>query len=52
MRYECPECGESARRFYNAGIAFVDRVPMEALNDPEEIRGIVKRFLRRLGEAR
>ena len=36
----------------NTGVAFVDRVPVEALNSPSELTAILRRFLRRLGEAR
>jgi hypothetical protein len=36
----------------DAGVAFVDRVPVEALNDPGELHATLRRFLRRLGEAR
>ena len=36
----------------DSGVAFVDRVPVEALNDPSELTAILRRFLRRLGEAR
>lgn len=36
----------------DAGVAFVDRVPVEALADHEELTAILKRFLRRLGDAR
>ncbi len=37
---------------YDTGIAFVDRVPVEALNDPAELTATLRRFLRRLGETR
>ncbi|HEU5026200.1 MAG TPA: hypothetical protein VFV01_14875 [Spirillospora sp.] len=36
----------------DTGIAFVDRVPVEVLNDPEELHGVLQRFLRRLAESR
>jgi hypothetical protein len=37
---------------YDTGIAFVDRVPVEALQDASELNLILRRFLRRLGEHR
>lgn len=36
----------------DAGIAFVDRVPAEALSDAEELTAVLRRFLKRLGQAR
>lgn len=36
----------------DAGIAFVDRVPVEALSNPTELTAVLRRFLRRLEEAR
>lgn len=36
----------------DAGAAFVDRVPVEALTDQAELTATLKRFLRRLGEPR
>ena len=35
---------------YDTGIAFVDRVPVEALQDPAELNLTLRRFLRRLAE--
>jgi hypothetical protein len=37
---------------YDAGVAFIDRVPVEALSDPAELISTLKRFLRRLVENR
>jgi hypothetical protein len=37
---------------YDTGIAFVGRVPVEALNDPDELNAILRRFLHRLEESR
>lgn len=37
---------------YDTGIAFIDRVPVEALNDPEELTAALERFVRRLGDVR
>jgi hypothetical protein len=37
---------------YDTGIAFIDRVPVEALDDPAELTATLRRFLRRLGETR
>jgi hypothetical protein len=36
----------------DAGIAFVDRVPVEALSDPIELEAVLRRFLKRLAETR
>lgn len=36
----------------DSGIAYVDRVPVEALDNKEELERVVDRFLRRLAEAR
>ncbi|KOX16191.1 hypothetical protein ADK67_40270 [Saccharothrix sp. NRRL B-16348] len=35
----------------DAGIAFVDRIPVEAVDDPSELNAVLRRFLRRLGDA-
>lgn len=37
---------------HDAGIAFVDRIPVEALDDPNELDAVLKRFLRRLGNSK
>ncbi|MFE2065930.1 hypothetical protein ACFXDH_26715 [Streptomyces sp. NPDC059467] len=37
---------------HDSGIAYVDRVPVEALENPTELGQVIDRFLRRLGEAR
>lgn len=37
---------------HDSGIAYVDRVPVEALESLAEIEQVIDRFLRRLGEAR
>lgn len=37
---------------YDTGVAFVDRVPVEALQDSTELNQVLRRFLRRLGEHR
>jgi hypothetical protein len=37
---------------HDSGIAYVDRVPVEALENKEELERVVDRFLRRLAEAR
>jgi hypothetical protein len=34
----------------DAGVAFVDRVPVEAVTDPTELNSVLRRFLRRLSE--
>lgn len=34
----------------DAGIAFVDRVPVEAVGNPSELNAVLRRFLRRLSE--
>ncbi|MFD8257973.1 hypothetical protein ACFV19_03290 [Streptomyces griseoluteus] len=34
----------------DAGIAYVDRIPVEAIDDPQELLTVLKRFLRRLRE--
>jgi hypothetical protein len=36
--------------FHDAGIAFVDRIPVEVVSDPDELNAVLRRFLRRLGE--
>ncbi|MER5823041.1 hypothetical protein ABT086_12400 [Streptomyces mirabilis] len=36
----------------DAGIAYVDRIPVEAIENPEELSTTLKRFLRRLSESR
>jgi hypothetical protein len=36
----------------DAGIAFVDRIPVEALADSKELEAVLRRFLKRLAEAR
>ncbi len=36
----------------DAGIAFVDRVTVEALDDPNELYAVLRRFLRRLGDTK
>ncbi|WP_246144923.1 hypothetical protein [Actinacidiphila oryziradicis] len=36
----------------DAGVAFVDRVPVEALEDPQELLSVLRRFLRRLTDTR
>ena len=36
----------------DSGVAFVDRVPVEAIADPAELTATLKRFLRRLGDSR
>ncbi|ROP37442.1 hypothetical protein [Saccharothrix texasensis] len=35
----------------DAGVAFVDRIPVEAVDDPAELNAVLRRFLRRLGDA-
>ncbi|MEV5175056.1 hypothetical protein AB0L10_29140 [Streptomyces flaveolus] len=37
---------------HDSGIAYVDRVPVEALENPAELQQVIDRFLRRLGEVR
>ncbi|MCB5179939.1 hypothetical protein [Streptomyces antimicrobicus] len=37
---------------HDSGIAYVDRVPVEALESPKELNAVVDRFLRRLAESR
>ncbi|MEU9434128.1 hypothetical protein ACIRPQ_17870 [Streptomyces sp. NPDC101213] len=37
---------------HDSGVAYVDRVPVEALEHPAEIEQVIDRFLRRLGESR
>lgn len=34
----------------DAGIAFVDRIPVEVVNDSAELMAVLRRFLKRLGE--
>lgn len=36
----------------DAGVAFVDRIPVEALSDPRELDSSLKKFLKRLSETR
>ena len=36
----------------DTGVAFVDRVPVEAIADPAELTATLRRFLRRLGDSR
>lgn len=36
----------------DAGVAFVDRIPVEALSDPEELEASLRKFLRRMTETR
>jgi hypothetical protein len=36
----------------DAGIAFVDRVPVEAVSNPSELEAVLRRFLKRLAETR
>ena len=36
----------------DAGVAFVDRIPVEALADSADLVAHLRRFLRRLGEAK
>ncbi|MGI5161970.1 hypothetical protein [Microbispora sp. CA-102843] len=36
----------------DAGIAFVDRVTVEALDNPNELYAVLRRFLRRLGDTK
>lgn len=36
----------------DAGVGFVDRVPVESLQDPAELTATLRRFLRRLGEVK
>ena len=36
----------------DSGIAFVDRVPVEALSDRTELMAVLRRFLRRIGDPR
>ncbi|MEY9864189.1 hypothetical protein ABH935_009843 [Catenulispora sp. GAS73] len=36
----------------DAGVAFVDRIPVEALDKPAELAAVLRRFLRRLSESR
>lgn len=36
----------------DAGVAFVDRIPVEALSDPKELDASLKKFLKRLSETR
>lgn len=38
--------------FQDAGVALIDRVPVEALNNPTELIGALRRFLRRLTDPR
>ncbi|MGV9849950.1 hypothetical protein ACWDWU_14425 [Streptomyces sp. NPDC003442] len=37
---------------HDSGIAYVDRVPVEALDSPAELEQVIDRFLRRLAETR
>jgi hypothetical protein len=37
---------------HDAGVAFVDRIPVEALSDPKELEAVLRRFLKRLAETR
>lgn len=36
----------------DAGVAFVDRIPVEALSDPKELEASLRKFLRRMTETR
>ncbi|HEX5408000.1 MAG TPA: hypothetical protein VFX16_37525 [Pseudonocardiaceae bacterium] len=36
----------------DAGVAFVDRIPVETIGEPSELNAALRRFLRRLGESR
>jgi hypothetical protein len=36
----------------DAGAAFVDRIPVETLANPEELEAVLERFLKRLAETR
>jgi len=36
----------------DAGVAFVSRIPVEALTDPAELEAVLRRFLKRLAETR
>lgn len=36
----------------DAGVAFVDRIPVEVLSDPRELETSIRRFLKRLSETR
>lgn len=36
----------------DAGVAYVDRIMVESLRDPDELNGALRRFLRRLSETR
>lgn len=38
--------------FRDSGVAFIDRIPVEAVDDDGELMGALRRFLRRLGETR
>jgi hypothetical protein len=37
---------------HDAGVAFVDRIPVESLSDPKELDAVLRRFLNRLAETR
>jgi hypothetical protein len=37
---------------YDAGVAFVDRIPVEALSDPKELGAALTRFIRRVADTR
>jgi hypothetical protein len=37
---------------HDAGVGFVDRVPVEALSDPDELDAVLRRFLKRVAETR
>lgn len=36
----------------DAGVAFVDRIPVETVSDPRELEAAIRRFLKRLAETR
>jgi hypothetical protein len=40
------------RGAHNAGVAFVDRIPVEVTTDTRELEAVLRRFLKRLAETR
>ena len=39
-------------RWLDAGVAFVDRIPVEAVSNPKELETFLRKFLKHLAETR